>query len=260
MLPPPTTDLDRAERDLRSHGLCRIEGALDPLTLAATRDRVLEVAATEDAAGRGYRYDVDGTNQRVWMLLNKGREFVELAQHPSAIQLVRNLLDGALLLSGISANITGPGSGPMALHNDQQYMPSPYPPVPLGANALWMLTNFTEQNGATCVVPGSHRSGGPPSPGAEVESVPVEGSAGTLVVFESRLWHQTGPNITRTERRIGIFSYYTRPMIRSQDDYARALDPEVEAAATPLLRELVGAVPAPGFGYVDGPPSAWPRY
>ena len=46
----------------------------------------------------------------------------------------------------------------MTLHTDQQYLPPPYPPVPLGANALWMLTDFTERNGATHVVPGSHRS------------------------------------------------------------------------------------------------------
>ncbi len=259
-LPPATTDLDRAAHDLQTHGVCRVEGALHPSALAAIQRRLREVAEAEDAAGHSYRYDQGDANQRVWMLLNKGPEFVDLVQHPTAIGLVRNLLDGSVLLSGVSANITGPGGTPMTLHTDQQYLPPPYPPVPLGANALWMLTDFTERNGATHVVPGSHRFGGPPPPDTDAESVPLVGSAGTLVVFESRLWHKTGPNTTDDEHRIGIFTYYTRPMIRSQDDYARALDPTVHAAATPLLRELIGEVPAPGFGYVDGPPPEWPKY
>ena len=56
-LPPATTDLDRAAHDLRTHGVCRVKGALQPSALAAIRRRLREVAEAEDAAGHSYRYD-----------------------------------------------------------------------------------------------------------------------------------------------------------------------------------------------------------
>ena len=100
---------------------------------------------------------VDGPeNQRVFGLLNKGAEFVELVEHPVVLALMEHLLDAAFLLSSITANVTGPGGYPMGLHYDQGYVPQPWPPVPLVANSIWMLDDFTEENGATRFVPGSH--------------------------------------------------------------------------------------------------------
>ena len=100
-------------------------------------------------------YATDTTNQRVWNLPNRHPVFCALAEHPAALALVKGTLGWPALLSNISANITGPGGGEMVLHADQLYMPQPWSGVQ-GINVLWCLDDFTDENGATRFVPGSH--------------------------------------------------------------------------------------------------------
>ena len=156
-LSAPTQDLDRARADLAEHGYCLVQGALEPDAVATLRARIQELAAEEVAAGTDYVYE-NGSNQRVWTLLNKGQMFVDLALHPLARQMMDHLLGFGFLLSNIDANIAGPGGKPMFLHADQSYVPSPWPwPFPLVANIMWMLDDFHPDNGATRVVPGRPR-------------------------------------------------------------------------------------------------------
>lgn len=75
---------------------------------------------------------------------------------------MRHLLGERVLLSNINANIAGPGGGKMVLHADQGYVIPPWPPEPLVANVIWMVDDFTEDDGATLMVPGSHRLGHEP--------------------------------------------------------------------------------------------------
>ena len=105
-------------------------------------DRLYELADGDPDAGRGYRYDHDLTNQRVWALLVHGEPFTGLATDPVALELARHLLGPRVLLSNISANITNPGGGEMALHTDQGYIPVPWPEEPLAANAIWVIDEF----------------------------------------------------------------------------------------------------------------------
>lgn len=254
-----TTDLERAEADLAEHGYCLIEGALEPERLEALRTRLDEQAAAEIADGTDYVYE-NGCNQRVWTLLNKGEVFVELAQDPVVLSLIEHLLGHQCLLSNIDANITGPGGPPMFLHADQSFAPPPWHHC-LVANCMWMLDDFTDENGATRIVPGSHKlldgvdlSGPPP------KTVAVEGPAGTAMVFDGRLWHQTGANRTADERRRGILAYYCGPYMRQQENWFVSLEPEVLAAATPLLRRLLGWENYLSLGMVDGMPLQGPRF
>ena len=84
----------------------------------------------------------------------------------------------------------------MVLHADQGYATEPWPPVPLAVNVGWILDDFTEEVGATRYVPGSHRAGGNPDPERTYETVPVEAPAGSLLVMDGRIWHQSGINRT----------------------------------------------------------------
>ena len=261
MLPAPTDDLDRARSDLAIYGLCLISGALSTAEAAVVRDRVFEIAAEDVAADRGYDYDAG--NQRVWALLNRGDVFSELVQREFAIDIVSENLGRPMLLSNFSGNIAGPGGIVGGLHADQFYVPLPWPDGPLAMNVAWLVTDFTDANGATLVVPGSHLRN-PPSPGGprdrHPESVPVEAPAGTAMVLDGRLWHQTGENRTSDERRIGLFAYYVKPWIRTQEVWAASLDPEVRRTASPLLRELVGEVLYASLGAVNGQPLVGPRF
>lgn len=225
--------------DLEEQGYCLVRDALQPAQLHLLRETLMRVAAEEIANETDYVYD-NGANQRVWVLLNKGRCFEELVQHPLALELVGHLLGPGFLLSNINANITGPGGQPMFLHSDTDYVPAPFPPYALVTNIMWFLDDFTDENGATRIVPLSHTLRHPPDYGLHYDTVPVAGPAGTAMVFHGGLWHQTGANRTTNRKRHGILTYYCRPFMRQQENFFKSLDDGVLARATPLLRQLLG--------------------
>lgn len=250
--------------DLADHGICLVADALDGVRLAAVRDRLYQAAADDIDAGVGYVYDADDTNQRVWALLNRGDEFVDLARDTMALELIEHLLGPDYLLSNISANITGPGCGRMALHADQGYVLPPFPAEPLAANAMWLVDDFDAEVGATQMVPGSHRRDRGPTESdlANVTTVAIEAPAGTLCVMEGRVWHQTGENRTTDRRRAGIFAYYVRPFLRTQENWWRSLsaDQMEKLVNDPVMAALLGADSWKSLGSVGGPDPDKPRF
>ncbi len=253
-LPEPTKDLERAKRDIFDYGLCVIPEVLTGEALARTRRRFYEAAewdAQRGLTGDPFELDLDATNRRVWALLNKGWEFVEMAEHPVALELLRSVLGWPMLLCNISGNITGPGGAAGLMHADQSFCPEPWSAA-YGANAVWMLDDFTDANGATRIVPGSHRWNRAPREGElEFPDVPIEGAAGTLVVMEARVWHRTGANCTDDEYRGGVLGWYTLPIYRTQENCFLSLNPNVRQSASDTLLELL-AYRTQGFGLVNG--------
>lgn len=254
-LPAPTDDLDRAEHDLRTEGICALTGALDPDTLARVRTALYDAAAADRSRGREQKFALDyahdDTNQRVWNVLSRSPIFTDLVLHPGSMRLVRSVLGWPMLLGNISANITGPGGGEMVLHADQIFVPTPWPEQPQGCNAAWCVDEFTEANGATCFVPGTHLLNRPPVPDDDVTPIPMEAPAGSMVVFDSRLWHRTGFNRTTDQRRAGIFAWYTKPIYRTQENWFLSLDPSVRQFASDDLLVLLG-YRTTGLGLVNG--------
>jgi hypothetical protein len=253
-------EITAAVESMTQRGFAVVPGVLTPGEVAAVRQRLVKVAAAERAAGidRDPRWEDGPNNQRVFGLLNKGAEFVALAEHPVALALVGQLLDPAFLLSSLTANITGPGGRPMYLHFDQDYVPPPWPPAPLVVNLIWMLDDFTEENGATRFVPGSHLEdhAGWTAQSLAVrasETVAVGGPAGGLVCIDGRVLHQTGANRTADQRRHGLIAYYCQPWIRQQENVSLSLLPEIWPTLSPRLRELVGLRMYKGLGSVAGP-------
>jgi len=256
----PTTDLARARADLDEHGYCLLAGVSPPERTAELRERVAALARREIEDGTDYVYE-DGANQRVWTLLNKGDEFVEVALDAAVEPLVEHLLGPDWLISNIDANIAGPGGKPMFLHADQSFVPTPWPPNPLVCNAMWMLDDFTPENGATRVAPGSHLRGeAPPLTISDEHTVPVCAPAGTVMVFDGRLWHQTGANVTDGERRHGILAYYCRPFMRQQESWFLSIDPAVLEAHGDRLRRRLGYDLYLSLGMIDGMPRTGPRF
>jgi ectoine hydroxylase-related dioxygenase (phytanoyl-CoA dioxygenase family) len=258
------SDLSQAKADLAEHGFCLLEGALSPERVAQLRSRIMELAEQEVADGTDYVYE-GGANQRVWSLLRKDEMFLELAAEPVVMQLMEHLLGFNFLLSNIDVNIAGPGGQPMFLHADQSFMPPPWPPYPIVANVMWMLDDFTPDNGATRIVPGTQLMGRGPDYGPDDlarPTVPVVGPAGTAMVFEGRLWHQTGANTTTDTRRVGILAYYCRPFVRQQENFFASLPPEVleRTKADPAMRQLIGWDHYLSLGMIDGMPREGVRY
>lgn len=247
-----TGSKQKALKDLQEFGYCILDSPLSKQRFKLLSARLTEVAAQEREDGTAFLYD--GGNQRVFSLLNKGEEFEHCVQEPSVLAVMEEVLGFNFLLSSTHANIAGPGGSPMNVHADQTFARPPWPPYALVANSMWMLDDFTAENGATRVVPGSHLLGRQPDYDrgeGDVETVPVCGPAGSVMIFDGRLWHQTGANVTGRARH-GILNYYCRGYVRQQQNFFNGLKPEVVERSGPRMRRLLGFENYFALGLADG--------
>jgi ectoine hydroxylase-related dioxygenase (phytanoyl-CoA dioxygenase family) len=107
-------------------------------------------------------------------------------------------------------------------------------------NTFFAIDAFTRANGATLVVPGSHQRDAAPDPGQiEREAFPVECDAGSMLVFDSTLWHAAGAN-TSGRDRLAINQQFTRSWIKQQIDYVRALGTEEVLRQPARVQQLLG--------------------
>jgi ectoine hydroxylase-related dioxygenase (phytanoyl-CoA dioxygenase family) len=248
-LPRPTRELERTFEDLDRFGYAILEGALSRERVAALRARVVEQARGEDARGIGFH---DGkANQRIWMLPNKGRIFRDLALDPLVDTFMGRLLGKDFLLSSLTANIARPGGVPMYLHTDQGYVDF-WTPKPLVANILWMLDDFTEANGGTRLVPGSHLNADR-ADYALSDTIAAEGPAGAALIFDGRMVHGTGSNTTESEERHGVLTYYCRPFVRQQENYLLGFDPELRRTERGMFLRRLGFWIWSGLGRTHEP-------
>ena len=277
-LPQATPAPERLRSDLDRFGYCIMADVLSGAQIEAIRRRIDDQARAELEQGRT-RLDAVQTrtngNQWVYMLINKGEVFQDLLTQPLAREVVGHVLGPDYLLSDFAASITHPGNELMGLHIDQWWLPQPRPPdedphragsisrakvvtgpptpaerpinPPVVCNVMWMITDFSEENGATRLVPGSHLSGRHPDPAAEPETVSATGRAGSAVVFEGRTWHAAALNRSDAPR-CGITTYYTAPQFRQMANYAYGTRKDVVAGLSPDLRRLLGFSPWHGYG------------
>ncbi|MEV5778335.1 phytanoyl-CoA dioxygenase family protein [Streptomyces antimycoticus] len=253
--PAPTSDLATAKRDLSESGYCVVTDVLKPGELDSLRRRLDENADAENASGKAW---FSRGNHRIFMLLNKGEEYLGLVGHETASALNEALLGPDFLLSSITAHVTHPGNAAQSLHTDQQYIPGPWP-YAMATQVCWMLDDFTQANGATHVLPGSHVAGRPPvkDEAKAARTVAATGPAGSLLFMDGRLWHRAGVNTTVGTTRRGVFAHYCLPFIRPQENVFRSLRPDVRTGLTPRLRRLLGYDVWEGLGMVDGLPADW---
>jgi ectoine hydroxylase-related dioxygenase (phytanoyl-CoA dioxygenase family) len=232
------------QRALEDLGLCVLPSVLSGGDASNLRELALTLA-TERRQGGLWNGTAESV-QKVPMLINAGREFATLATHDALWPLLEHVLGPDFLLSNFSASIAHPlKSDPphdseRTLHHDEGYVTTPAPPYAVTAVAMWPLDDFTANNGATRVVARSHREGRLPTGNDDQQSVPVEAPSGSVIVWDGRLFHRTGDNIT-DRSRVAVLAYYCRPWIRTQVNLlASDLEWEVTANASPRLQVLLG--------------------
>ncbi len=259
-LPRATTDGAVGRRDLDEAGYCIVADALSPELIERLRRRVDQQAAGERAAGlaffEGARADgMDGRpNQRLHALVNKGDVFRELLDHPLVDGFFPTRLGEQFVMASYFCIIAGPGGAPMALHTDQIPVMPAIREFAVGLNLVFFLDDFTEANGATRVFPGSHLDENRLAP-ADIFSmdgtVAAEGPAGSALLFDSRLWHGTGPNRTTRVRR-GVFLYFVRSWMRTTENWALTVHPSVFERLSDRHRTMFGYRQTGGLGRVQG--------
>jgi ectoine hydroxylase-related dioxygenase (phytanoyl-CoA dioxygenase family) len=182
--------------------------------------------------------------------LAKAPSIAELVEHPVVVGLVDELLLPNYLLSANLAINLLPGETAQSWHTDDSFYKVPRPRPPLGVSAIWAIDEFTRDNGATQVIPGSHRWGTEP-PGDDVEFVDVTMPAGSVVVFLGTLWHRGGAN--RTARpRLGITPQYCEPWTRPQEQMVLSVG-AAAAQYSDRVRTMLGfGIHPPFMGHVNG--------
>ena len=125
------------------------------------------------------------------------------------------------------------------LNADDQLIPLTKPHAPVVCNTMWALTAFTEENGATRVVPGSHRADASPDYGRAYDSVAAEMPAGAVLIWHGSLWHGGGANRS-DRRRVGIAMNYCAGFMRQQENQQLGVPQDLVKAFDPRLQRLVG--------------------
>lgn len=188
---------------------------------------------------------------RINNLLVHDELFWTVPLQPEVLTLAERLLDRELLLSSLCSLTLGPGQEAQPLHEDTQQIPLPRPRAPLAINALWALSDFTEDNGATHIVPGSHKQPSSPPYGAEIDTVQATMKAGSIMLFDSALWHKGGANTT-TLRRYALSCYYCAGWLRQQENMQLGVPAEVARRLPRRLQELCGYSIYKGqYGHID---------
>ena len=180
--------------------------------IAQITKRTDELIALEGQDAGKEVHQEAGTN-RLRDLVNKDPIFAICFTHPRVLAGIAHVLNHDLKLSSLNSRAALPGEGLQALHADwgKPVAPGDYQVC----NSIWLLDDFTEHNGATRVVPGTHRSGGLPRDAMDDPKAPhpneqmLLAPAGTVVIFNSHVWHGGTRNSTDRPRR-ALHSYFCR--------------------------------------------------
>ena len=176
---------------------------------------------------------------RIYNLLVHGALYEQIPVHPQVLPVVEGVLDDGCLVSSLSSISIDPEERAQPIHADDQLLPLPKPHVPTVCNTMWALTDFTEANGATRIIPGSHLRDHSPEFGSRHESIAAEMSRGSVLVWHGSLWHGGGANRTG-RRRIGIAMNYCAGWIRQQENQQLGIPREIASRFSDRLKELVG--------------------
>ncbi len=239
----PSNQLSEEERrQLDRDGYLVLPGFASPEKLQQLRARIDELfLEMGDRAGEEFKQEPQ--TDRLANLVNYGAVFEQAIAEPKLLAAVSQVLGGDFKLSSLNARSARPFSDwVQPLHCDTGALPDARGNSV--CNIIWMLDDFTEENGPTRCVPGTHVSGKLPQEvladpmAPHPEEILVTGKAGTVVVMNAHLWH--GGTANRTPRpRLALHSFYCR-RDQPQQQYQKALlRPELQASLNADLRDLL---------------------
>ena len=175
---------------------------------------------------------------RIYNLLAQDRVFERVPVHAALLPIVEGVIGEGCLISSLSSIAIDPGEVAQPIHADDQLIPLDKPHRPIICNSMWALTDFTAENGATRLVPGTHLRENPDF-GGKYETIAAEMPRGSLLVWDGALWHGGGANRTGV-RRTGIAMNYCAGFIRQQENQQLGIPRELAARFEPKLQELCG--------------------
>ncbi|MBM4265733.1 MAG: phytanoyl-CoA dioxygenase family protein [Deltaproteobacteria bacterium] len=267
--------IDGAIAALERDGYVVLENVLSAEEQRALRSE-LALPLEVDPFGRN---DFEGhRTKRVYSLVARGPACAALAEHPRILALCDRVLEPGYLLTASQAIRIDPGETPQALHTDDPFYTLPRPRAPVSVATIWALDDFTKENGATQVIPGSHRwsdeelknplaqvdftTRAGADPGRELADeqtrrlrdrlVDVVMPAGSVVFFLGTLAHRGGENRSRGSR-LGLSNQYCQPWARPQENFFLSIPRERARALSERVQQLLGySIHPPFMGHALG--------
>jgi ectoine hydroxylase-related dioxygenase (phytanoyl-CoA dioxygenase family) len=228
-------------------GYAVARGVFDPALVTTART---ELRALLESTPYG-RDDFEGhRTRRVYALFAKTRALDPFVLHPLVLGVLDRVL-GHYQLSSPAAVDVGPGERAQVLHADDAIYPVPRPHPEMVATVMCPFDEFTEANGATRMVRGSHRA---PEPFAspDTPTVGVEMQPGDALFYVGSVLHGGGANRTDAPR-LGVVLHFCASWLRPAENHILSVPPAVAATLPERLQELVGYNVHPPFtGHVDG--------
>ena len=138
------------------------------------------------------------------------------------------------------------------LHMDDGFYPWPRPRPAISAATVFAIDDFTENNGATVAIPGSHLWGEDRVPRPEDQRIKAVMPAGSCILFLGKLWHGGGENCSGSDR-LALTAQYCEPWACTQENYFLSVSRETAAAVSENIRRLLGySIHPPFMGMVNG--------
>lgn len=189
--------------------------------------------------------------QRVYAVLAKTRALDRLVDHPRILALLDRMFQPNYLLSQLQIINILSGEQAQTLHTDDAFYPIPRPRPPLGAATVWAIDDFTESNGATSIVPGSHNWGNNRYPKA-TEAQPAIIPAGSVIFYPGTFWHGGGAN-SSGHSRLAVTCQYCEPWLRTQENFFLGTPRETVKEVSEDIRRMLGySIHPPFIGMVNG--------
>src|SRR6185312_4681327 len=200
---------------IRDDGFTVIENAASPGLVNGLIDALLKIEKEHNLGLAKTSFEGFMT-VRINNLLTYDDLFWEVSLHENVLPVVEAVFDKECLLSSFCSLVLGPGQEAQPMHEDTQLIPLPRPHIPITLNAIWALSDFTNNNGATRIVPRSHKLDHAPVYGRNYDSVTATMPAGSVMLFDSALWHAGGANESDS-RRFALSCAYCWGWMRQQE-------------------------------------------
>lgn len=235
-------NLQEAVNHLNLYGYCVIEEAIS----AARADKMAETyfRLHQDPANHAWFQDApDSPYQTLFGLMNLDEMCWECAAHPHVLGVIHHLLGTNARIGEACSKWVKPGAKAGGVHVDSSKdLPATLPPDPWMINTMWMITDFTAENGATLVAPFSHRARQRPPRGmdpADKHMMPVTGRRGSVFLWHGGIWHANGANITTDQHRMGLnIAYYPPWWNLAREGGHQPIQPDVFARMPEALQKL----------------------
>ena len=230
-------------RQLAAEGWTVIENAADPEFITRLRNAIIQhtpLTGAESSTTGG--------------LVGKETVFDEAAINPKLMAVAEFSVGRGFLLSSMVSTIRSGVAPALEMHADQVYFPEPLPEHNMMLTCCWVTDEFTVENGPTAVASGTHRLLRHPSEleiAARADMQPILCPAGSVAVWDGRVWHGNAKK-TSAGQRVVLHTSYQRMVVRPNEDFTQVADGLIERYGAPMS-QLMGredSIATKDFDYV----------